>query len=251
MKVSKNILSLLAILALVGWGGGTALANGIFLNGVRVNGLKNHSFKNCEVKFSPTGDVYITAKGFKIKAIPQNTAAAPPPTKIINTPAPAPKPLPRPVPPPKPAPAPKPKPAPNTATAPEPGTPTVPPGPITKRYFMVAIGPPPPRTGFAQFDVDIYINRKWIRKVRNKEQQVVFEVTKFLQRGKNMVHFAATKNYDGKARQSTSPNDFVRIVIGSGTRGGGTVNITESMADFKASADKTTNFNEEQTFVPK
>ena len=91
-----------------------------------------------------------------------------------------------------------------------------------------------------------YINRRWVRKIRNRDSQVVFQVGKYLKAGKNTVHFAATKNYDGKPRQATSASDYIRVIIGTGTKGGGTVNITESLLEFKADASRTANFNEEK-----
>ena len=207
---------------------------GIYINGVRVNGLKNHAFQHCDVKFDAVGNVHITAKGFKIKAIPQTpTPRTLPPTirRTAPPPPPTPKPLPPPVPRAQPRPTPRKVPPPKARFNP------------ALKYFLVSQNT---RPGSVQFDVDVYINRRWVRKVRNRDSQLVFAVNRYLKPGKNTVHFAATKNYDGKARLSSSAADYIRIIIGTGTRGGGTVNITESLLEFKASADKTKNFNKEK-----
>jgi hypothetical protein len=235
-SLPRPFLSCVAFLA-IGAVSASAAASGIFLNGVRVNGLKNHKFEGCTVKFDAQGNVHITAKGFKIKAILQSPATpkAPPP-KVFAPPPPRPRPVPTP---PRRPPPPRVKPKPKPAK---------PPGPITRKYFMVAM---PSTPGKAQYDVDVYINRKWVRKIRNREFQVVVPITKFLERGKNLVHFAATKNYDGRPRQSTSTRDFIRVVIGSGTKGGGTFNITETFIDYKVTAARTDNFGHEEEFVPK
>lgn len=251
--------------AVVLLGGGEALANGIFLNGVRVNGLKNQNFEECKVVFDATGNVHITADGFKVHAVPQGGQAAAAPAqaptpapaqpqavpgqqRVVNQPPP-PKTVPpmryyqptKPVPtapPPRMAPAqpvapPPPKPA-AAAKAPEP-TPTH----LTRKYYLVAMSS---RPGYVQYDVDIYFNGTWVKKIRNRDRQVVVEVTDKLKPGKNAVHFAATKNMDGKPRLSTSSSDFMRVILGSGHRGGGTVSITENFAEFKVSAAKVANF---------
>lgn len=121
--------------------------------------------------------------------------------------------------------------------------------PITARQYYIYSRAP--RAGYAQYDVDIYLNGKWVRKVRNRESQVVVDITRKLKPGRNVVHFAATKNYDGKSRRSTSASDYLQVFIGIGNKGGGTVNITSTLAEFKATAATTKNFGQEQTITIK
>jgi hypothetical protein len=117
-----------------------------------------------------------------------------------------------------------------------------------KQYYIYSRSS---RPGYAQYDVDIYLNGKWVRKVRNRDSQVVVDITRKLKPGKNIVHFAATKNYDGKPRRSTSASDYLQVFIGIGNKGGGTVNITSTLAEFKATASTTKNFGQEQTITVK
>jgi len=118
------------------------------------------------------------------------------------------------------------------------------PGRITKRYFLYSRAS---RPGYAQYDVDVYVNGKWVRKVRNSESQVVMDITTKLQPGKNVFQFAATKNYRGKSRLSTASADHIEVYVGAGNKGGGTVNITDTLARFKATGATTANFGQEQT----
>jgi hypothetical protein len=120
---------------------------------------------------------------------------------------------------------------------------------VKRQYFLVSMFG---RQGYAQYDVDVYLNGKWIRKVRNSEGQVIHEVTNLMTPGRKVVvNFAATKNLgEGKGRLSTSSSDFLRVVIGVGSAGGGTVNITSTLADFRATADKTGSFGQEASFTP-
>jgi hypothetical protein len=110
------------------------------------------------------------------------------------------------------------------------------------KYFLVSTFN---RQGFAQYDVDVYLNGKWARKIRNGEGQVIMDISKLLPSGRVSVLFAATKNLGGKARLSTSSTDYLQVLVGEGTAGGGTVNITRTLAEFKATADKVVNHNQE------
>ena len=131
------------------------------------------------------------------------------------------------------------------SSAANPGT-TASPGNVAKQYFLYSKAT---RPGYAQYDIDVYVNGKWVRKIRNNESQVVTDITKKLRPGRNVVQFAATKNYRGKSRLSTSSADFIEVFIGLGNKGGGTVNITTTLARFKATAGTTKNFGEEQAIT--
>jgi hypothetical protein len=113
------------------------------------------------------------------------------------------------------------------------------------KYFLVS-WPSKPQ-GYAQYDVDVYINGKWLRKIRNHEGQVIQEISRQISPGKVVVYFAATKSSD--KRLSSAAAHQTRVIIGTGTAGGGTVNITTTLAEFTVSADKTANFGREVTFT--
>ncbi len=186
-----------------------AEASEIFFNGVRVTGLRNQSFKGCAVRFDAKGNVYITAKGYTVKTMDQTASGT--------------------------------QTRPGKASSGSKGTaqrtaPTLAP---RLHYFLVAAGARPKAV---QYAVDVFINGKWIRKIRSSDGQDVVEVTKYLKRGRNLVNFTATKDYAGKPRASTSSNDYLRVLIGAGSRGGGTVNITKTLADFRVPASKVANF---------
>src|SRR5436309_579221 len=69
-------------------------------------------------------------------------------------------------------------------------------GPPTQRFWLVTEKAAP---GMSQYDIDLFINSKWVRKFMDKEEQVVMEITKYLQAGPNKVSFVAKKNL-GNAR---------------------------------------------------
>jgi hypothetical protein len=112
---------------------------------------------------------------------------------------------------------------------------------LTKRYWLVS-----EEKDGAQFDVDVFVNAKFIRKIRAGEPQVVLEITRYLHPGANKVLFAATKRTDA-ARKSASPVSFTKLVVGEGDAGGNTVTIDNPLIESKRTAAETENVNEEFT----
>ena len=117
------------------------------------------------------------------------------------------------------------------------------PGQITKHYWLVSEDA---NSAQAQYDLDVFINSKWIRKVKAGEPQIVLEVTKFLQPGPNKVLVAATKHIEA-GRKSTSAASFIKVVVGEGESGGNTIMIDNPLVDCKRTAAETDNVNEEFT----
>jgi hypothetical protein len=183
----------------------------IFLNGVNIDGLRSQSFEKCRsVKIDDRGDVRLDCPGYEVQA-PAQAAAAP------GAPA-----------------APAPPPAATSLAAP---------GPISKHYWMVSeendgVG--------TQYDLDVFVNSKWVRKIKAGEPQIVLEVTRYLQPGPNKVLFAATKHAEA-GRKSTSANSFLKITVGEGESGGNTVMIDNPLVECKRTAAETDNVNEEFT----
>ena len=114
-------------------------------------------------------------------------------------------------------------------------------GVITRHYWMVSEEAPG-----AQYDLDVFVNSKWVRKVKAGDPQMVVEVTKYLVPGQNKVLFAATKHVEA-GRKSTSPAAFLKITVGEGEAGGNTVMIDNPLVECKRTAAETDNVNEEFT----
>ena len=119
------------------------------------------------------------------------------------------------------------------------------PGRINKRYWLVT---EQVERGSTQFDIDVYVNSKWIKRFKSDDDQIVMEITKHLQPGKNKVLFAATKNL-AEGRRSVSPNVYYRIVIGEGEVGGGNVMIDNPIIDLRRTAAETENVTEERELI--
>ena len=117
-------------------------------------------------------------------------------------------------------------------------------GPVTKKYFLVTEKAAP---GMSQYDIELFINGKWVRKFLDSEQHVVMEVSKYLQAGQNKIRFLAKKNLGAAGRRSTSPTHYFRVVIGQGDSGGRNVMITRKLVDYKRTALETKDYSNEFT----
>ena len=187
----------------------------IFLNGVNIDGVRGQTFEKCRtVRVDDRGDVHLDCPGYQV----EGAAAAPGAKGAPAAAAPAAQPA---------------------APAAAPATPGV----ITKRYFLVT---EQNEQGAAQYDLDLFINSKWVRKFRAGEDQVVMELTKLLQPGTNKLIFAATKHLES-GRRSASPSTFIRVVVGEGESGGGNVMIDNPLLECKRTAAEIDNVNEEFT----
>ncbi len=114
---------------------------------------------------------------------------------------------------------------------------------LAKHYWLVTEHS---EGGAAQYDVDIFVNSKWIRKVKSSEEQIVLEITKYLSPGPNKMLFAATKHLEA-GRKSASPGAYVKVIVGEGESGGNNVMIDNPLIECRRTAAETENLNEEFT----
>jgi hypothetical protein len=212
----------------------TASAASVYLNGVRIDGVTNQKFEKATVRIDEKGDVHISAPGYavRVESAPAPVAPPPaPPAPVAAPPAAAPAPA---VPPATAAPAtPPPDPAPDA------------PPTLTRRYWLVTEQSVP---GMAEYDIDMYINSKFIRKLRNNEGQIITEITRYLQPGKNTVLFLAHKVVVG-SQKSYSPQHYFKVIIGEGNVGGDNVMIDNPIIRFQRTAADTKDVSEEFTLT--
>ena len=109
--------------------------------------------------------------------------------------------------------------------------------PVTKRYFLVSESNAPGKT---QYEVDVFINSVWVKRISHKTSQSVLEISKHLRRGSNSIHFTATKVIKDK-RMSTSPQHYMRLIVGEGDLGGNNVMIDSTLLDVRYTAADTEN----------
>ncbi|RKH48496.1 hypothetical protein D7Y23_20090 [Corallococcus sp. AB050B] len=206
-----------------------ALAGSVFLNGVKIDGVTNTRFEKATVRIDAEGNVHIDAPGYAARV----TTVTPTPA----TPAPA-----------TPPPAAAVPDAGVVAPAPAPAAPATPaasPGRITQRYWLVTEQTTP---GMTDFDIDVYVNSRWLRRLRNNEDQVVMDITSQLRPGANAVTLIARKQSTG-SRRSTSSGNVFKVIIGEGNEGGGNVMIDTPLIRFQKTAADAQDATEEFTLT--
>ena len=222
--------ALAAVLALVPTG---AFAGSVYLNGVKIDGVTNQKFEKATVRIDEAGNVFIDAPGYAARV-----TTATPPVAAAPTTAPAPRveaptsgaSVPTPA-------------APPAAAAPVAAAPS--PGRITRRYWLVTEQTVP---GMTDYDIDVFVNSKWLRKLRGNEDQVVSDITRHLQPGANTVTLIARKVLTG-SRRSNSPDHVFRVIIGEGNEGGGNVMIDTPLIRFQKTAADTQDATQELTLT--
>jgi hypothetical protein len=118
-----------------------------------------------------------------------------------------------------------------------------PPATMSHHYFLVT---EQAQMGSTDYDYDLFVNSKFIRRLKSDEEQIVTEVTRHLSPGKNTVTFVAKKRA-GRERKSFSPQHFFRVIIGEGAAGGDKVMIDEALITFQKTAADTDDVTQEFT----
>jgi hypothetical protein len=116
--------------------------------------------------------------------------------------------------------------------------------PVSKRYFLVSEQNVP---GMTQYDVDVYVNSQWVKRIGTKDTQVILEISRFLRKGRNTVHFTAVKNLR-EPRASAAPAHFLKIHLGEGNVGGNNVTVG-SLVEYVRTAAETRSFDDDFTLT--
>ena len=181
------------------------LAASVFLNGVNIDGVRGQSFEKCRaVRIDDKGNVQLDCPGYQAESAGGSASAA-----VV------------------------------LPSIPVAGA-SFAPASLAKHYFLVT---EQNDGAAAQYDIDVYVNSKWVRKVRSGDEQIVLDITKFLSPGANKVLFAATK----RAPKAGAASSFVRFIVGEGESSGAQVLIDNPLVECKRTAAETDNVNEEFT----
>lgn len=116
---------------------------------------------------------------------------------------------------------------------------------LSKKYFLVT---EQTVVGMTEYDIDLYVNSKLVRKLRSGDEQIVTEITRHLSPGKNTVLMVAKKTV-GKARKSYAREHVYRVIIGEGSVTGEQVTIENPVIKFERSAADTQDVNQEFQLV--
>jgi hypothetical protein len=193
----------------------------VYLNEVNIDGVVGQRFDNCTVIIDERGNVRIEAKGYAVKvdggeggpSAPQGNTAPPGGTSGGGAAAPG-------------------------YTA---GTSAPAQGRLSRRYFLVA---EQSVEGGTQYEVDVFVNAQWIRKIQGTDGALPIEVTKYFRPGQNRVFLAAKKLVVGDRRYYTR-DVWMKVVIGEGNVGGDHVMIDSALVVMTRTAADMDDRNEE------
>jgi len=105
------------------------------------------------------------------------------------------------------------------------------------RYYLVSFFN---KKAATQYDIEVFINGKMIRRIRARNDQVAIEITRHIKRGrKNEIIFVSRKNYGSGGRTSSSTMDYFRVVIGSGFESRGQIVLKHSLLETRRTAAQT------------
>jgi hypothetical protein len=180
------------------------VAASVFLNGVNIDGVRAQNFDKCRAaRIDEKGNVYLDCPGYQADSMASAGATA------------------------------------SLPTIPVAGASVVPQR-LARHYFLVT---EQSDGAAAQYDVDVYVNSKWVRKVRSGDEQIVLDISRYLNPGTNKLLFAATK----RVAKQGAPTSFVRLIVGEGESSGSQVLIDNPLVECRRSAAEVDNVNEEFT----
>ena len=193
----------------------------VYLNEVNIDGVVGQRFDNCTVIIDERGNVRIEAKGYAVKVDGGDGGPQGPPNNSA------------------------PRGGANGAGAVAPGytagTPAPSQGRLSRRYFLVA---EQSVEGGTQYEVDVFVNAQWIRKIQGTDGALPIEVTKYFRPGQNRVFLAAKKSIVGD-RRYYSRDVWMKVVIGEGNVGGDHVMIDSALVVMTRTAADMDDRNEE------
>jgi hypothetical protein len=117
--------------------------------------------------------------------------------------------------------------------------------PTTRRFFLVTEKAAIDQTAYA---IDVYVNDKWVRKLLDEEEQVVFELTRYLTQGANQIRFVAKKN-PRLASHSREAAHYFRVIVGEGEAGGKNVVVRKKLIEYQRDASEQEDFTHAYTLT--
>lgn len=197
-----------------------ATAGSTYLNGVNIDGVTGVKFEKATVRIDNDGNIFIDAPGYKVVQSTEPVAQTPPPQGGTTATASAQQ---------------------QQQQAPQGPIPTR----ITKRYWLVVKQTAP---GMTEFDVDVYVNAKWLMTVKNAMADDAIDITRHLSPGQNTVVFEAKKVTSGP-RKSYSTEHAISLVIGEGNEASGNVMVDNALVTFRRTAQDGEGIAKEYSFV--
>lgn len=115
---------------------------------------------------------------------------------------------------------------------------------ITKKYFLVT-----EQNGATGYDIDVFLNGKFLRTLASGEPQVIIDLTRQLKAGKNQVLVQAKKRVAAKEDAKGAPPHVFRVIVGEGVANDAQVIIEKQLVTFTRAAVETNDVTQEFAFT--
>ena len=120
-------------------------------------------------------------------------------------------------------------------------------GIISKKYFLVTEQTP---IGATEYDIDFFLNGKFVRTMKSGDEQLISELTKTLKPGKNQVLLQAKKHLaTPDAPKSTAKTSVFRVILGEGKSSADQVVIEKPLITFTRTAADQNDVTQEFTLT--
>ena len=115
---------------------------------------------------------------------------------------------------------------------------------LVHRYWLISSKSKPGATRYA---VDVFLNERFVRRVLSPGPHVTLDVTEYLRPGDNTLHLVARKD-STLPPISTSPADFLKLILGPGRRVGEQLVIDKTLVEYRRHAAETKAFDDRFEF---
>lgn len=120
-------------------------------------------------------------------------------------------------------------------------------GIISKKYFLVTEQSP---VGATEYDIDFFLNGKFVRTMHSGDDQLISELTKTLRPGKNQVLLQAKKKLaNPDSPKSTAKTSVFRVILGEGKSNVDQVVIEKPIITFTRTAADQNDVTQEFTLT--
>ena len=118
---------------------------------------------------------------------------------------------------------------------------------LSQKYFLVTEQNAP---GMTEYEVDLFLNGKYMRTVKSGEDQLVNDITKQLRPGRNTLIIQAKKRMaDPGNPRSNSRSHLFRVIIGEGKTTQDQVTIEKQLVTFTRTGADTDDVTQEYSFT--
>ncbi len=114
-------------------------------------------------------------------------------------------------------------------------------------YWLVATQTQP---GMTQYDIEVHVNGKLVKRIKNTKAQLIMDIAPFLRPGKNEISYTAIKDLS-QTRKSFDENHKFEVIVGRGKENKEGLVIEQTLARYQRTAKDVENHSKQFSFTVK